>query len=76
MVKPILNATLIFISHFLPTFILSIRVAIIPLQKCIGITKSVASFIALFEELKFKWDKVLKNGTSKICGRQPLKNFK
>ena len=21
------------------------------------------------------WDKVLKNGPSKICGRQPLKNF-
>ena len=24
---------------------------------------------------KFIWDKVFKNGTSKICGRQPLKNF-
>ena len=24
----------------------------------------------------FNWDKVLKNGPSKICGRQPLKNFK
>ena len=23
-----------------------------------------------------KWDKVLKNGPSKICGRQPLKNLK
>ena len=22
-----------------------------------------------------KWDNVFKNGTSKICGRQPLKNF-
>ena len=22
-----------------------------------------------------KWDKVLKNGPSKICGREPLKNF-
>ena len=22
-----------------------------------------------------KWDKVFKNGASKICGRQPLKNF-
>ena len=22
-----------------------------------------------------KWDKVFKNGPSKICGRQPLKNF-
>ena len=22
------------------------------------------------------WDKVFKNGTSKICGRQPLKNLK
>ena len=21
------------------------------------------------------WDKLLKNGPSKICGRQPLKNF-
>ena len=25
---------------------------------------------------KFIWDKVFKNGTSKICGRQPLKNLK
>ena len=23
-----------------------------------------------------KWDKVFKNGRSKICGRQPLKNLK
>ena len=23
-----------------------------------------------------KWDKVFKNGPSKICGRQPLKNMK
>ena len=23
-----------------------------------------------------KWDKVFKNGPSKICGRQPLKNLK
>ena len=23
-----------------------------------------------------KWDKVFKNGPIKICGRQPLKNFK
>ena len=23
-----------------------------------------------------KWDKVLKNGPSEICGRQPLKKFK
>ena len=23
-----------------------------------------------------KWDKVFKNGQSKICGRQPLKNLK
>ena len=22
-----------------------------------------------------KWDKILKNGLSKTCGRQPLKNF-
>ena len=25
---------------------------------------------------KIIWDKVFKNGPSKICGRQPLKNFK
>ena len=24
----------------------------------------------------YNWDKVLKNGPSKICGRQPLKNLK
>ena len=23
----------------------------------------------------YKWDKVFKDGTSKICGRQPLKNL-
>ena len=26
--------------------------------------------------LKFKWEKVFKNGPSKICERQPLKNLK
>ena len=26
--------------------------------------------------LKYMWDKVFKNGPSKICGRQPLKNLK
>ena len=25
-------------------------------------------------KIKYKWDKVFKNGPSKICGRQPLKN--
>ena len=25
---------------------------------------------------KNKWDKVFKNGPSKVCGRQPLKNLK
>ena len=25
---------------------------------------------------KYKWDKVFKNGSSKICERQPLKNWK
>ena len=27
-------------------------------------------------ELANNWDKVFKNGPSKICGRQPLKNLK
>ena len=27
-------------------------------------------------KLKLLWDKVFKNGPSKICGRQPLKNLK
>ena len=26
--------------------------------------------------LKFKWEKVFKNGRKKICERQPLKNLK
>ena len=26
--------------------------------------------------LNIKWDKVFKNGPSKICGRQPLKNVR
>ena len=26
--------------------------------------------------MKVLWDKVFKNGPSKICGRQPLKNLK
>ena len=25
---------------------------------------------------KYEWDKVFKNGSSKICERQPLKNWK
>ena len=27
------------------------------------------------EKDQVKWDKVFKNGPSKICGRQPLRNF-
>ena len=34
----------------------------------------VSLFFLLF--LKHRWDKVVKNGSSKICGRQPLKNLK
>ena len=26
--------------------------------------------------MNLKWDEVFKNGPSKICGRQPLKNMK
>ena len=29
-----------------------------------------------YENLCDTWDKVFKNGPSKICGRQPLKNLK
>ena len=28
------------------------------------------------EQLYLKWDKVFKNGPSKICDRQPLRNLK
>ena len=28
------------------------------------------------ESMRLIWDKVFKNGSSKICGRQPLKNGK
>ena len=37
------------------------------------------TFNILFDirkKLDYKWDKVFKNGTSKICGRQSLKNLK
>ena len=27
-------------------------------------------------QLRYKWDKVFKNGPNKICGRQPVKNLK
>ena len=32
--------------------------------------------VYLIIEIDVKWDKVFKNGLAKICGRQPLKNFK
>ena len=35
-------------------------------------------YFTVFERegsINFKWDKILKNGPSKICGRQSLKNF-
>ena len=31
---------------------------------------------SLIGDLTSKWDKVFKNGPSKICGRQPLKHLK
>ena len=36
----------------------------------------VASFLSFFLLKKTLWDKVFKNGPSKICGRQLLKNLK
>ena len=33
-------------------------------------------WLQLFSRLSFIWVKVFKNGPSKICGRQPLKNLK
>ena len=33
------------------------------------------SFFLKYQIARMKWDKVFKNGPSKICGRQPLKNF-
>ena len=42
------------------------------------ITSKVSSLYLLWKLRSwkgYKWDKVFKNGLSKICGRQPLKNF-
>ena len=38
--------------------------------------KGLKLFHYYHEKLHYLWDKVFKNGTIKICGRQPLKNFK
>ena len=43
------------------------------LIKTIG-TKKHRNDSFIFTE-KVNWDKVFKSGLSKICGRQPLKNF-
>ena len=32
--------------------------------------------LELCESITYNWDKVFKNGSSKISGRQPLKNLK
>ena len=40
--------------------------------------KSVINIFGSYHNVFFVgqlWDKVFKNGPSKICGRQPLKNF-
>ena len=36
----------------------------------------LVSLLLTLITLSIIWDKVFKNGSSKICGRQPLKNFK
>ena len=40
------------------------------------LTKMTQWFQLLLIPLKNKWKKVFKNGPSKICGRQPLKDLK
>ena len=44
---------------------------------CCFILRSVLRYTDTFPRFRVsKWDKVFKNGPSKICGRQPLKNLK
>ena len=40
----------------------------------LDIFQNKSFFITIFSE--HIWDKLFKNGPSKICGRQPLKNLK
>ena len=42
----------------------------------VGSEKIWSSFKVYVDNLLDVWDKVFKNGASKICGRQPLKNLK
>ena len=37
---------------------------------------NVSSFVTCRLMFNFTWDKVFKNGPSKICGRQPFKKLK
>ena len=37
---------------------------------------TVTKFWSDFLKVSLIWDKVFKNGPSKVCGRQPLKNLK
>ena len=53
--------------------IISSHTAIIEFNKLIQI---VTSEINMINTWSIIWDKVFKNGPSKICGRQPLKNLK
>ena len=50
------------------------------LRKVAGFSNVPSIFVELSLSagigLTLKWDKVFKNGPSKICGRQPLKNLK
>ena len=42
----------------------------------IDIIQFTELYVSVIPTWRKKWDKLFKNGPSKICGRQPLKKFK
>ena len=62
-------------------FVLQIRTGITPKHEEMVPSTVITSMARLHysqfnRQLSIIWDKVFKNGPSKICGRQPLKNLK
>ena len=61
-----------------PFYLDSLLKLVLTDTEAIGLILEVASMMkkARFRIVKFIWDKVFKNGSSKICGRQPLKDLR
>ena len=83
--EEILNGKLYFLCSFISYFYISQlakkEVKLIPLATRNFDNDKLLVQIEIFERILnrlngIKWDRVYKNGPSKICGRQPIRNLK